>query len=875
MRRFISYLALGFGALILVGATFTSVFTKAHTSYEYTTSNAYTFRLSDKNGFLEDDTIDDVVTIFNERLKTAGVAGYEIKKEGVDTVEVTYTATSDKNYKYVKDYLCTDGSLAFGTENNVLAIGNEFKGSNKAYLTFDNIYPTIVLPINPDSAQFKTVFEDLELIYQKNQNSGDGTEEGESKEKPTTYLYVLRNYNEGDTITEVISSHSDYDESKSENLLMQFVYTTDGIYLNSNKTEIAVSINIGANDSGLYSAIDLRNATQLGNYFVNCLNASELPCDIECIYSESVPAKYGELINYSIIASPAWSGTLIATLLSIVFVSLVLVLFYRWSALAIVSMSLLSVFGGLAITIFFNAEISIAAIIGLIIVTVGALASGIIYQTKLKEECYRGRSLKKANSEASKKSLLPIVDIHLALIIIGAFTFLFGGTPLVPLAATIVFGGLCSLLCNTLFLKGLMWLLTNNTAFVGKYNVIGVNPDKIPDLMKEEGQKYFGPYEGRNVTKYKKPTAIIASIIGVAALAGTIVFGAINGGTIFNHNLTSNGGTITFETTSNTIVYDINDVNNTLANVKVSTDNGATYSPLKYSNILKYERTVTEKDESDSNVKVNYTYIVADVTENYPSTALATYVNLEEGITLSGLLEDVISDITVEEGFDSKCSSTYRNEVALDNKVPSSPLVLLGVGISIVVMALYLAARYGLSRGISSFVMAIVNTIIPIGFMALTRIATTETLIFVAPFLAFLSFTVSIIFMNKDKEMAKDDFVRNQNNSAENRLEIMKKSTALAFAPALLITLLAGYISLNFAGLAKCETSTIYLVMLGGALVIGYLTTELLMPLAHKLFASMQKNNIGAHKAKKKKKVSTKVKTAEPEEAIFIGINDY
>jgi len=872
MRRFVSYLALCLGALTIIGTTFAATTSKANPSYEYKNSTAFTYRLSGDD--FDDKSQASVSEIMEDRLKTAGITGYSIDLEGNDSIEVTYSQGNDDLYTYIRDYLTINGSFAFGTKNNVMAVGSEFRDtSRKAYLTFNDVYPTVVLPINSESAQFKSIIEDLDKIYEENKSAAENASDEEQQTADQTFLYVMCDYKEGDLISEIIEGSSDYDSSKYRKSLMQFVYSPDGVYYDSNKTEIAVSINIGSD--GYYSASDLRNATALGNFFVNCLNASTLPCDVNFIYSQSVAPVYENVISLAgLSATPAMSGLLIGTLICIVFVSLILVLFYKWGALSIATTTIASTYLALITSIFFKAELSLSGIIGLMVVALVSLASGIILFSKIKEECYRGRSLRKADSEGHKKALLAITDVHVALIIIGIFTFIFGGTTLAPFAAATVFGSICSIILNLLGMKGLTWLLCNTTKFVGKYEVIGVESKNVPDILKEEKQNYYGPYQNRDLGKHYKKTAIIGASLGLVAIAGTIVFGLLGGGAIFNHSTSSQVGSVTFETTSSNIVYDVGKVEDILSKTQVSFDNGSTYKPLEYGSLLSYERTVTEKDESDSNVNVTYTYVVCDLKQNYASNLKAKYVN--GATTIEEDLDAIFDEIVSFEDSDSKCVADYRAVTHIDSNLPNAPMVIAGVGVGVTIVCLYLALRYGLSRGISAIAGVTVSTIIPVGFLALTRIIAAESFIYVAPFTAIVALVIAIIFFNKDKEMAREDFVRTKDNSALNRESIMKKSTPLAFAPALIFAVIAIYFGINFAGFASKGTTVLFLMIVLGAITSIVLLSICLMPLAQNLFKKFEEHNVRVRlpKKNKKKSLTPKVRSAEPEEAIFIGIND-
>ena len=70
-----------------------------------------------------------------------------------------------------------------------------------------------------------------------------------------------------------------------------------------------------------------------------------------------------------------------------------------------------------------------------------------------------------------------------------------------------------------------MWLDTNASVAQGKYNLFGVDETKVPDLVNEEKQSYFGPYADKNFNKKAKIPTIIAGVAFVAGLAAMLAFG--------------------------------------------------------------------------------------------------------------------------------------------------------------------------------------------------------------------------------------------------------------------------------------------------------------------------------------------------------------
>ena len=219
------------------------------------------------------------------------------------------------------------------------------------------------------------------------------------------------------------------------------------------------------------------------------------------MFQDRITASIETLVNYDRIA---WNRTLSATLFVLVVLALILVVYYRIAAVAIGTISITSAYLGLLSTIWFSAEFSIFGILGVVAVAVASIISGAIYMSKLKSESYRGRSLKKANTEASKKSLLPIIDVNIIVIIFGVFAYIFGGPVFRAFGAITVIGGLFSILLNTLGLKGMMWLVTNATCFNGKYEMFGINSERVPNIINEEKQSYFGAYAEKRFNEEEK-----------------------------------------------------------------------------------------------------------------------------------------------------------------------------------------------------------------------------------------------------------------------------------------------------------------------------------------------------------------------------------
>ena len=104
----------------------------------------------------------------------------------------------------------------------------------------------------------------------------------------------------------------------------------------------------------------------------------------------------------------------------------------------------------------------------------------------------------------------------------------------------------------------------------------------------------------------------------------------------------------------------------------------------------------------------------------------------------------------------------------------------------------------------------------------------------------------------------------------------MVKAIGISSTPITIAFIIALYLGVNFFGFMYSSVSWIFLLVILGVSISTVLTLTLFGPLAQIFFKWFSNINIAKPQFKKKKKVrQVRVKkSAEPEEAIFIGIND-
>ena len=896
MRRLWSYIVLAGTSLILMGSTFTNVFKRSTSNIEYSEGKEMVFRLSNKDDSeLEQENADGkmpsevIAQSMIERLDTLKVTNYEVATESYDTVKVTLKQENDSNYDNVKQLMTFNGSLALSSkldDDPILDNSNEGEKfvTGKAHLETKNDYPSINIPVGE---HFKEIYEVVKQHEEKGETdaaeSSSGSEEGE-----TTYtynLYLWHDYEDGDKFSQTISGNDNYDPRVAEKVFMNFDIAElkqreeDGEAVDTLTAYVSIK---DVNNNSKYEASEVRSAFDTARFYVALINSGTLDYKVTHLYSQNVNASVESLV--SVDGYLQWTSTLRATIVCIVIISLLLVVFFRLGSLSIITTTIGSVYAAIGSIILFTAEFNAAGLIALCLVAVASLASGVLYGLKVKDEAYRGRSLKKANSEAAKKALLPTLDINVVLIIIGVFAYVFGSALMRSFAIITVIGGLASLLLNLLALRGMMWLATNTTKLQGKYEWFGIDSKNVPNLLKEEKQTFYGAYAEKDFTKKAKPVGIFSALLLVAGIAGMIVFGAINKGVVYNNGSTLQNSELFIETDVEKTDLTEDGVRKILANVHTyeKDESKAITLESQVSEVLFEQRTDIGEDKDET---IYYTYYIVKLNTKIDAKKInAYYVEVDESgqetmpriYTSEDLsINDLITN-QIQDKIDSEATASLKSVNKVSVLQPEFAPVIWGTLVGIAVSAFYLIIRYRLSRGLAAFITSAGISAIVAGFFAYTRLAVTNYAVVIVPAIAFFTLIVAIYFMNKEREMVLED--KNHDNSVENRKGIMVRATAFSYSAILLIAVLAVYIGINFFGFGASGNAWLFLIFVFGVIVTIFLSTTLLGPIAHFFYKLFSKVNLdkftNLFKRKKKKKVINTPHSAEPEERTFIGIND-
>lgn len=906
MRRLWAYIIVVFTALVAVFASFPAIIKDTTTNGEYETRREFTFQLVEREQTdddeetkeLTDNSAKEIAEVMESRLVKSKITSYDISTSGNDMITVSFSADSESAYQQTVTYLTFSGSFALVNVNDDIVAGKDFlrgKAYTKSYAV--NEYPTVIIPVKTDSTDYQTLIQGAK-DNPVTQESSSEDDEGESVAR----LYLLYNWVKGETYQTL----SDAGKLDSKTLL-QIDFTPDdkeeGLYYDSNKNSFSRVCGFqDANGNGTADPSEVTAAYQQADYLVNLFSASAYDYEVKCIKGLQsgtevwLKAKTEDFLDNGKLV---WNRTMTAVLAAIVMVTILLAIFYKLGALSAATTTLVSVFFAILVMVKTGLEYNVFAVAGIVAVAIISLVSGIIYLNKLKEDAYKGHTLKKANAEASKKSLLPIIDVHVVALVVGVMTYVLGGAALRSFGAILGIGSVISALINTLGLKGIMWLCTNATALNGRYDLFDIKKEHVPDHMAEEKQTFFGAYTGKNFTKHKKSVSIITAIGFTFAVAGMVAAGVLRGGVLFKKTTSQYLGSEIYiqnrilQKDDNVSPLDDNSLQTILDSILIQKTAGVdidqsevpeegekptTYITLSdyVSNKVLFATSETKVEEGGIAKTYTDTYYKLSLSTNLKGTEIAEIMGYpsSDTTTLEEVFDDYFESTSTFTSSESNSIELKQMHTVVTEVNPKWNKIFVATAVSIGIITLYLLVRYRLSRGLASVVFPAATSAITIGLLlALNFVVDFAANVYICvPFITMFAYIFMIQFFNRERELLADDKVKD--NSVEHREEVANRALGIAYSPILVSAVIGIYLMVNFFGFGTLNMSNAYIACFVGGIISLGLISALIVPLCNWLFKLFSKVKIERKPRKSKKGNKPVYKSAEPEEAIFIGIND-
>lgn len=873
-RRFIAFLTLIISAVVIILGSFTSVVTGMKSGIEFSKGYQYVYKISSTDEEEEKVDINEAAQEMNRRLKNADVNYFEIETQGDDQICVTFSGVNSDESEHIRDLLAYNALFtlsssddeAFGTSYYVDQYGNKVDEGNVIFdgsvarVEYSGAYPIVVIPVsNPQKVE--SIRE-----HASNVKSPDGSPTSSDDDEDTmdyTMILLWANKEEQDNFASAMDANNDRYEEIQEKVLLAFSSNESNFYYNDDHTEICYAIDPNnGEESDTFDPIKVREAVTKAQHIVNFFNAGSLTYNVDYLYEMEAPVLVDELVKMEGNLYVNWSSKLlISSLVAFALAIVAVALYYRINALVAATTSAGTMLIAFAIFNAFGVQFTLGAFIGLVVTGALSLFSNVYYFEKLKNELYRGRTLKKANTEASKSATLPAIDASVVVLLASIITFFVGEQMIKPFAVMASLGAACNLLITVLCGKGLMWLSTNSTSLQNKKEYFGVDITKIPNTANEEKQTYYGPYDGRDFTKNSKKVGIITAILTFIAVTCTVAFNFTIG--TFNYAESTTGIRVQLVVEDSSEISSVESLNNDLKTLGFKTDDDLIYA--------------SEVSPEDDDITLNYYVVIIDELPEVENSEV-----YENGIYNDNNELDKIS--TIQNYLQNKYQAIDSDaQVSVFETISTSRALniwkaALAVLFGLLLSALYLVIRYGLSKALSSVIVSSLTTFLALAVFIVCRISFNDFAGLALLGIMDISLLSSMMFFTRHKEMSLD------NNANLDNKELLKKAIASAFGSMGIFHSIVTIVLVVIMALGPASYEIGFALLILGSLISLLFNTVLLGPIyngLHNFFKKIhdvhvEKDNKRQQMKDKKKKKSDKntSKGSEPEEAIYIGIND-
>lgn len=877
MRRFIAYITLTitllFGAAINTITPLKSVIS----NHEYQTGREFTYRISDKEDpdevFANDDmeAINEVASVMDQRMTNFGVSEFNIAKEGNNIIRTSTTLQSEEEYNRLQVYLNYDANftIRIGDDDNTTAElhASDIFDGQKARVEYRSSYAFIIFPLSNPELFKNTIVNVASSIQEEKQSPApEGAERPDLVKEATIVIW-------SDFNPDKDSYLSPSNESQGK-IFLSFDYRS--MYWDDDQTEIGVASPLeGADENATsYTTAQIKKASETARYMANVFNAGELNYKVDFLFANTlVDPTVEPIISLTTRDTIALSATLFAGLISYLLIAVIAFAIYRLPILNALSSGALTFLGTLLIFNAIQIEFSTSAIIGFIVVSLVSLLATIIYAAKFRSEVYKGRSFKKAHSEAINKSSFINLDLLVIILLTGIFTYFFGGAALAGFATTLIFGSIVMVLSVLIHNAIILPLLAYNTTGSQSYHRYGINESKVPNVLNDEKQTYFGRFVNYNPDRNAKLNIGILGALSAITAILILSFGAFT--SINPYNLVTydqNTTRLYFQVSEGSFISDISATNNPVKLLElIEFQDGSTLKVVEKDGVALIERhTYTVNEEvGEVLVPTTYNFYIYTLDGTYSGDELVTFKPSINDVAQPDTPFSEALNVIVQQLDDEAVVSV--NLIKKEAITPHYGRVALVSVVVLVATSFYLMLRFGLTRGVTNLVESFVAGSLVFLFFLVTRIAIPPLAtmgVFVAIiFVAFLN----ILIFNNVRDVEKD-----QANRALTRREKFNLGLRYSLSLLYVTTLVFAVTFLIFTLLGPIGVSSVYLsgviALLGGLYVIMKFNTTLLSGTLN-LLGLLPKFE-RKRSAKKVQRTSIKSSSAEPEEAVFIGIND-
>ncbi len=631
-----------------------------------------------------------VTNSIQKRVNVLGVSEPMITVEGTNRVRVQLAGVADQ--ESAREMIGTTANLTFRDVNDELLSDSSIITEGGASLAYQDGRPIVSLKI-ADQKKFGEITADV-----SSRGSGNNV------------MIIWLDWEEGDTY-------------KAENA--KAAAGQEPKYISA--ATVRGTINGDCIIEGNFTDAEARTLAEL-------INSGSLPVKMTEISSNVVSAQYG---------ADALHRTAIAGLIGVLLVLAFMVWKYRLPGVVSVIMLAAYIWAVFGLYGLMGAVFTLTAI-GALVLGVGmTVDANIISYERIRQELYKGRSVRAAVAEGQKLSFSAIFDAQLTTLIAGLIMYIWGNGAVRGFATMLIITVIGTLVINVAFSRWLLNQLVGSGKFDNKPELFGVKKDQIPDVSKGEAQFYFGirGYDYVKKAKYLIYTSL--AILGVALISG--IFNAAGGRGFMNLGIDFAAGTKLTVTSDSAITID--EVSSELADLG--------YTGFSY------------QAAGDSTV----------------------YATTKESLTTDQLKEikTVFSDRFGQEPGDNVVTPVVGRELVRN-------AFILTI-VAWVAMLAYIAFRYEWDYAVSCLVALVHDVLITLAMFAILRLEVNTEVISVLLTIIGYSINNSIVVFDRVRETVaetkgKPDYARIVNDALDKTLLVSLFSSLTTLLPVIMLLVL-------------------------------------------------------------------------------------
>lgn len=839
MRKLLAFFAMVFTIFAVVFFTLPSI-QNPTLGIEFSGGYEVVYEVSEKDGSEskpEDSAIADVIA---QRIDIAGVKNPQVDVEKTPDGQKSYirVTVSSKNTTELAEILTlieSDTDITFtDSEGNFLMKGSDvLKDENGAILSYENGQPIVELNIK-DTTAF-----------------GNATEQCVGKN-----MIAWIGYQEAsDTYAGDFAIYSGQVDATEEEMAAV-------------AKKIIVNATVNEKLTGEKASITGSFTTSEANQISKLLSAGNMEFVLTRTDVVKVDGAYG---------TNAFQKSLVAGVVGLLAIIVMMILIYKVPG-AIASITLL-LYTAVILGTFdlLGGEYGPDTIAAIVIGLGMAVDACIILFERLADELYKGRSLKSAYEESTKKSLSSILDSNITTIIAACALYFFGKRAVKGFATMLLITTVFNVVIMLLVTRLLMFLFIKSGKFDNKKYLFGVDDKKIPNINKGEVQTYFGRFNNVNFVKNSKKAfigLICVIILGLGFAGGHAIYGAASDSndSFLNFGLDfKDGATATINFTNlEQLEKDISD-----SMELIQSENGKETIESRYTveSINKYfNENIFTGSNVPSDTKISFDYDDSTDSSSLYIQFIFDGIDSEDASFLSSFDTEVIAQMNLDS------LEYYDDYITISQQVTSPTMAkatvinaLLSLLVAFALIVLYISIRFRYTYAIASIVALFVDTLVMFSIFAIFRIEVQVE--FISAILAIIGYSINdtVVIFDRIREISKE--TNFGNIDSEGRYNIVNKALQNCASRSFWTTIstILPVVALIFVG--ADATLAFSIAMLVG-LVSGIFTSLFVAPSLWLVLEKRHMYRLKEKAIKVAKQKDKKPRNSSPEEMTIVGIND-